>query len=142
MKAIALWTTVVCSGLGMLPAPPSNAAERPLVRVSAPNHDPLFIDTSSIRRSGSKVTFNYVLDVLAVAEGRVTPGGWKSNEIEATVDCVQNTFSTGRLIAYAGPRATGAVTGGYTPTAAEQRPEKIVAKSTFAYLAADVCGKR
>ena len=117
------------------------AAERDLAPVSAPGHDPLYVDKSSVRRSGDRVSFNYVLDVLAVAEGRSTPGGWKSNEIEATIDCSARTFVSGRITAYAGPRATGGTVGGYVPAPAEQVTEKIAPKSTFAYLAEFVCAK-
>jgi hypothetical protein len=117
-------------------------AERQLVRVEAPEHDPLYVDRASVRRTGSTVQFNYVLDVLAVAEGRSVPGGWKSNEIEATIDCAGSTFSGGKLTAYAAPRAGGAIAGSYTPTAAERKPVKIEPKSTDAYLAAFVCANR
>ena len=140
MKVIALFTTIICASWSV--SFWSSAAERSLARVNAPDHDPLFVVTSSIRRSGSHVTFSYVMDVPAVAEGRVVTDGWKSNEVEAIIDCAQNTYSIVRLIAYAGPRSTGAITGGHTPPAAERTSEKIVAKSTFAYLANYVCAKR
>ena len=116
-----------------------NAADRDLARVEAADHDPLFVDRPSIQRSGSTVRFNYVLDVRAAAERRDVPEGWKSNEIEATIDCAGNTVSIGRITARTGPRATGSVTGIYSPTAAERKPEKIVPGSTPAYLAAFVC---
>jgi len=117
----------------------SIGAERELVRVDAPGHDPLFVDAASIKRTGSVVSFNYVLDVLAVAEGRSVPGGWKSNEVAATIDCSRNNFASSKLIAYTGPRATGSITGTFNFTAAEQAPEKIIPRATTAYLATHVC---
>jgi hypothetical protein len=129
--------------LGLLAMMPATAlADRALVQLNPPSHDPFYIDTASIKRAGASVTFHYILDVMAAAEGRTTPGGWKSNEVEATIDCERNTISTGRLIAYAGPRASGAVTDRYTPILAEQKPDRIVANSTTAYLAAYVCGRK
>jgi hypothetical protein len=115
------------------------ASERELVQVQAPEHDPLFVDAGSVKRNGSVVSFNYVLNVLAVAEGRFVPGGWKSNEVSATVDCSKNTFASSKLVAYSGPRATGSITGTYQFTVAEQAPDKIIPKATTAYLAAHVC---
>lgn len=138
MKSAALWAVIAIS---IVPFQ-AEALERPLARVEAPGHDPLYVDTSSIRRSGTKVSFSYVLDVSAAAEGRTAQGGWKSNELEATIDCAQRSFTSGRLTAYAGPKASGAVTGGYMPTAAERITEKIVPKSTFAYLSEFVCAKK
>jgi hypothetical protein len=121
---------------------PLFAAERELIAVNPSDHDPLYIDKASIQRSGSRVSFRYVLDVLAVLENRSTSKGWKSNEIEATIDCQARTFIAGRLTAYSGPRATGPTTGGYVVEPPKRITEKIVANSTFEYLANYVCAKR
>lgn len=133
MKSAAAWMLGTCAIVV------AQAAERQLTRINAPDHDPLFVDASSISRSGKTVRFNYVLDVLAAAERRSPSPGWKSNEIEATIDCPKNTVSYGRVTAYAGPRASGDVTGSYSPTEAERRPETIVPGATSAYLASFVC---
>ena len=130
---------VIISFLTVVLTSVSFAAERHLVQVAAPDHDPVFIDTASVKRNGPVVSFNYVLNVLAAAEGRSVPGGWKSNEVVAAVDCSRSTFASFRLIAYTGPRATGSVSGTYQFTADEQKPAKIVPKATTAYLAAHVC---
>jgi hypothetical protein len=119
----------------------ANAAERELVPVTAPDHDPLYVDRTTIHRNGDSVSFNYVLDVLAIAEQRTAPGGWKSNEIEATINCALHTFVSGRITAYAGPRASGGTVGGYVPSPPERVTEKISPKSTFAYLEVFVCAK-
>ena len=114
-------------------------AGRSLVEVSAPGHDPLFVDTATIQRQGPVVSFNYVLNVLAAAEGRSVPGRWKSNEVETTIDCARNTFSSRRVVAYTGPRATGSITGSYAFTAQERESERIIPQSTIAHLAAHLC---
>ena len=131
---------VIALLLGGVLSPVSSAAERKLVQILAPEHDPLFVDAVTIKRSGPVVSFNYVLNVLAAAEGRSVPGSWKSNEVAAAVDCSRNTFKTYKLIAYSGPNATGYVAGTAELSAAERKPERIVPKSTTAYLAAYVCG--
>ena len=118
-----------------------HAAERDLVAVNPSDHDPLYVDKSSIQRNGVRVSFRYVIDVLAVAEARSTPKGWKSNEIEITIDCRARTYVVGRLTAYGGPRAIGAPVGGYVPEPPTRMTEKIVEKSTFEYLANYVCAK-
>ena len=120
---------------------PLYAAERDLVAVNPSDHDPLYVDKASIQRTGSRVSFRYVLDVLAVLENRSSPGGWKSNEIEATIDCRARTFVVGRLTAFSGPRATGPTIGGYVAEPPKRITEKIVANSTFEYLANFVCAK-
>jgi hypothetical protein len=121
---------------------PLFAAERELVAVNPPDHGPLYVDKSSIQRNGSRVSFRYVIDVLAVVDARSTPKGWKSNEIEATIDCRSRTFVGGRLTAYSGPRATGAPVGGYVTEPPKRMTEKIAEGSTFEYLANFVCAKR
>src|SRR5262245_29099560 len=104
---------------------------RKLVVVAAPNHDPLFIDLASVQRRGAGVAFKYVLDVFVEFEGKA---GWKSNEVEAIIDCAQKTYTVRRVVAYPGPRATGAPTGVHSFMAPAPKPEKIAPRSTFAHL--------
>ena len=111
-------------------------ASRRLVSVPAANHDPLFVDTATVERRGSGVTFKYVLDVFVEFEGK---SGWKSNEVEATIDCAQKTFTVRRVVAYPGPRATGTATGVHSFMAPTPKPEKIVPQSTFAHLEDHLC---
>jgi len=117
----------------------SNASSR-FVRVQTPQPDTLAIDESSIRKSDDVITFTYVLDVPAVAEGVSVPAGVKSNEVEMAIDCGRNTYSLLRIIAHTGPGATGNIATSYVVPAHERQIEAIPSKSTFAYLAAHVCG--
>ena len=109
---------------------------RKLVAVQAPSHDPLFIDMASVQRHRTGVTFKYILDVFAEFEGK---SGWKSNEVEAIIDCAQKTFTVRRVVAYPGPRATGTATGVHSFMAPAPKPEKIAPQSTFAHLEAHLC---
>ena len=110
---------------------------RKLVAVQAPSHDPLFIDGASVERRGTRVAFKYVLDVLVDFDGK---SGWKSNEVEATIDCAQKTFAVRRVVAYSGPRATGTATGVHSFMAPAPKPERITPRSTFAHLEDHLCG--
>ena len=109
---------------------------RKLISVAAPNHDPLFIDMASVERKGSGVFFKYILDVFVEFEGKAE---WKSNEIEAMIDCARKTYTIRRLVAYPGPRATGSATGVHSFMAPAPKPEKITARSTFAHLEEHLC---
>ena len=115
---------------------------RTLVSVAAPRHAPLFVDNDSLERRGGVVSFKYVLDVLAPAEGSDVPSVWKSNEIDATIDCAKRTVSVRRLVAYSGPRGTGSATAAHAFSSPSVRPEAIAPKSTFAYLEAHLCSPR
>ena len=89
-----------------------------LERLSIPSadHDPLYVDTRTVKWSGSVVEFRYVLDVPIL--GTTTDGGgprFRSNEVEATLDCVRRTIKLGTVTAYSGVARTGEQTGGYTP---------------------------
>lgn len=114
-------------------------AARRLIQIMAPQHDPLFLDTASIRRNGTRVSFKYVLDVLAPKDEDSKPSIWKSNEIEAIIDCRSRTVAVRKLTAYPGPRATGAATAVHTFIAPGVKPEPIAPDSTFAYLESHVC---
>ena len=112
-------------------------AARKLVSVQAPNHDPLFIDLASVERRGSGITFKYILDVFVEFDGK---SGWKSNEVDATIDCARKTYTVRRVVAYPGPRATGAATAVHSFMAPAPKPEGIVPRSTFAHLEDHLCG--
>ena len=117
----------------------AQAERRQLVAVAAPNHDPLFVDMNTVQRKGRSVSFKYVLDVFVTNEVKSAPGEWKSNEIEASIDCAQRTFTVRRLVAYSGPRASGAPSGMHSFMAPSRPAEKISPRSTFAYIEAHLC---
>jgi hypothetical protein len=110
-----------------------------LERLSIPraDHDPLYIDTRTVKWSGSVVEFRYVLDVPIL--GTTTDGGgprFRSNEIEATLDCVRRTVKIGTVTGYSGVARTGEATGGYTPKPGESPPRLIGERkgNTMGYL--------
>ncbi len=117
----------------------AQTSPRKLVVVMAQAHDPLYVDIASVDRRGSSVVFKYVLDVRAPADEGQTTGAWRSNEIDATIDCAKKTVSVRRLTGYPGPRATGNPTTVHAFSAADVKPERITPKSTFAYLEAHLC---
>jgi len=114
------------------------AAPRQLLSIAAPAHDPLFVDASSIQRRGRQVHFKYLLDVLAPDENGV-PNVWRSNEIEAAIDCGRKEVTVRRLVAYSERRGGGSPTAVHSFTAAGIKPQSIAPKSTFAYLEAHLC---
>src|SRR5262245_41230240 len=67
---------------------------RALVHLSIPmdDHDPLYVDTKSIRWTGAIVHFKYVLDVPILGEAGGKPR-FRSNEVEGDIDCVRRTFT-------------------------------------------------
>jgi hypothetical protein len=85
------------------------------------------------------VTFNYLLDVLAPPDESAKPTQWRSNEIEATIDCRNHTVLVRRLVAYSGPRGTGAATAVHSFTAPGLKAERITPRSTFEFLEKHVC---
>jgi hypothetical protein len=114
---------------------------RRLIAIEAPRHDPLFIDAASVRRNGTTVTFKYLLDVAAAPDEDKpsAPPEWRSNEIDASIDCRQHTVRVRRLVAYSGPRGTGTATAVHSFTAPGLKAEPITPRSTFAYLEQHVC---
>jgi hypothetical protein len=107
---------------------------------TAPEHDPLFVDEASVRRSGPKVAFRYVLNVPVALEAPAATRRWRSNEMKAVIDCASRTYVIGDVVAHSGPGATGNIVGRYSATAAEREPAPIVRASTFDYLARYLCG--
>jgi hypothetical protein len=144
LKAQKLATAALACALAgaSLPARAQDGARR-LVAIEAPQHDPLFVDAASLRRNGTAVTFKYLLDVLAPpdedAKPSNTPRQWRSNEIEATIDCRKHTVLVRRLVTYSGARGTGTATAVHSFTAPGLKAEPIAPKSTFAYLEQHVC---
>lgn len=134
LAAVAAWF-VLLAGVAPHDALGQSAA-RKLVAVQAPNHDPLFVDMASVQRHGSGVTFKYILDVFGDTEGKP---GWRSNEVDAVIDCARKTFTVRRVVAYPGPRATGTATGVHSFMAPAPKPEKIAPQSTFAHLEDHLC---
>jgi hypothetical protein len=119
----------------------ANAPEpgpRQLISIAAQAHDPLFVDAQSIQRRGRQVHFKYLLDVLAPDENGI-PNVWRSNEIEASIDCSRREVTVRRLVAYSDRRGGGAPTAVHSFTAPGAKPQPIAPKSTFAYLEAHLC---
>jgi len=134
LRAAALATAIGCA--------PTTALARSLVSVPAPQHAPLFVDADTVERRGPVVSFKYLLDVLAPSEQSDIPNVWKSNEIDASIDCSKRTVVVRRLTAYSGPRGTGMATAAHSFTSPGVKPEAIAPKSTFAYLEAHLCANR
>jgi hypothetical protein len=123
----------------------AGAAEKHLIPMQIPrdDHDPLYIEGQTIRWQGAIVRFRYVLDVPILGEaGGVR--GFRSNEIEGTIDCARRTFMVGTVTAYSGVAATGEQTGGYTPKPGEMPPSAIDERkgSTSGYLFRFLCSRR
>ena len=137
-RTIAAFVLGLALGASFGPAQ-AQASARRLIQIMVPQHDPLFLDAASMRRNGTRVSFKYVLDVLAPKDEDSKPSIWKSNEIEATIDCRSRTVSVRKLTAYSGPRASGTATAVHTFTAPGIKPEPIAPNSTFAYLETHVC---
>lgn len=116
------------------------AAPRKLISVAAPQHDPLFVDADSIQRRGRQVHFKYLLDVLAPDENGI-PNVWRSNEIEASIDCGRREVTVRRLVAYADRRGAGTPSAVHSFTSTGLKPQPISTRSTFAYLEAHLCGQ-
>jgi hypothetical protein len=68
--------------------PYGNAIARNLTRIEIPveEHDPLYVDVTSIEKKGAIIHFKYVLDVPISRESYAVRA-YRSNEIEATIDC-------------------------------------------------------
>ena len=109
---------------------------------TAPIHDPLYIDPASVKRSGAQVSFRYVLDVPVAYEAPTTSRRWKSNEMDAVIDCERRTYSIGNVVAHSDARGTGRVVGRYSSTAEERKPAPIVQGGTFDYLARYLCAAK
>ncbi len=92
-------------GVGVAVAQTGKLERLPIPRADL---DPLYIDTRTVKWTGSVVEFRYVLDVPIL--GTTTDGGgprFRSNEVEATLDCVRRTIKLGTVTAYSGVARTG-----------------------------------
>lgn len=90
------------------------------------DQDPLYIDAGRIKWRGSIVDFRYVLDVPILCT--TTDGGaprFRSNEVEATIDCARRTIKLGTVTAYSAVARTGEATGGFSPKPGESPPQQI-----------------
>jgi hypothetical protein len=124
----------------VLLASAANAGARDLQPVPAGSiHDPLFVDPASVKHSGPQVSFKYILNVPVAFEAPATSRRWRSNEMDALIDCERRTYSVGNVVAHSGPEGTGRVVGRYSSTPEERRPEPIVQGGTFDYLARHLC---
>jgi hypothetical protein len=110
----------------------AETSSRRLAPVPAPSHDPLFVDLDTIKRDANTVSFSYVLDIPVAGE-------WKSNAIDATIDCGRKTVLVRRLVPYSGPRGSGRPGATHTFLPPSLRAETISPRSTFAYLAQELC---
>jgi len=136
LAVLCLHGTLLPPAHAQAPAP-----QRKLISIVAPQHDPLFVDADSVQRRGERLDFKYLLDILAPDDNGV-PNVWRSNEIEASLDCGRRVVTVRRLIAYSGRRGSGTPTAVHTFTTPGAKPEPIVPKSTFAYLEAHLCSQR
>jgi hypothetical protein len=119
------------------------ADSKGLVRVAMPAgdfHDPLYVRSDSIHWKGAVVSFNYVLDVPILGKS-AEPPRFRSNEIEAIIDCAAQTISYISAFTWSGAAGTGEMGFGYAMTAQERRPERIDmrAGSTNGYLFRHLC---
>lgn len=130
--ALALALLALCAGV--------QAEDRELRHVPvSEQHDPLYLDPATVLRSGTQVSFRYVLDVPVAFDVPGRPRRWRSNEAAAVIDCARNTYSIEKVVAYAGPAGSGEIVGRHSGNAAEREPAPIVRDSTFDYLARYVC---
>lgn len=120
-------------------ADPAPTSARTLVGIPIPAHDPLYVDMSTIERRSNVVSFKYVLDVRAPPEENQQVGPWRSNEIDAWIDCSKRLVGVRRLTAFPGPRASGNPTAVHSFSGADVKPQKIESNSTFAHLEQFVC---
>ena len=139
-EARARTITLVAAALLASPAPV--AAQEParrLIVITAPQHDPLYLDAATVKRNGATVSFKYVLDVQAPAEDSAKPAAWRSNEIEASIDCAKRMVTVRRLVAFSVARGGGSATAVHSFTGPAIKPQPIAPNSTFAYLESHVC---
>lgn len=108
--------------------------------IPSDDHDPLYVDVASIVKKDGVIHFKYVLDVPIFGEA-YSVRRYRSNEMEATIDCDRQLFSASGVTAYAGVAATGNVTGVYLSNKEERAPVRIDKRkgSTTGYLAGYFC---
>lgn len=120
----------------------NNAIARNLTKIAIPieDHDPLYVDVASIKKKGAVIHFKYVLDVPVFREAYAVRE-YRSNEVEATIDCDRQLFAGLGLTAYTGVAATGNITAIVSGSQAERaaRPIDLRKGSTTGYLARYLC---
>ena len=134
--------TIAIVAAVLLACPVRIAAQEParrLVAITAPQHDPLYLDAATVKRNGATVSFKYLLDVLSPPEEGGKAQDWRSNEIEASIDCRKRTVTVRRLVAYSAARGAGSATAVHSFTGPGIKPQPIEPNSTFAYLEGHVC---
>jgi len=120
-------------------ATPAPAAQRNLQRVDAPNPGPVYIDRSSIQRSGTTVRFLYILD-LPIAYSRPSEERqWHSNEVEVILDCAAMTETFVSVREYSAAAAGGYPIGSHSEPASQRKAEKMNPGSTTSILSDYVC---
>lgn len=85
------------------------ARSRRLERVPNPGLGPLWVDPTTIQRSGSEVRFVYV---TSHGHGNETAEEYlktKSSAIDARIDCKERKWATGRQEVYSGPETSGPI---------------------------------
>lgn len=123
--------------IALVLAAPTGAAARDLVSVPVVDHFPLHVDRETVKRAGAMLSFKYVMAVPK-GLGKGSPEGWESTEVEATIDCKEETYSLGAIAIYPEPLAQGEVRQ-TVPAPAEQRRYDIRPRSTAGYLADFLC---
>jgi hypothetical protein len=126
----AACATVVAAG-----AP--GAGARDLVSIPVVDHFPLHVDRETLKRNGAMLSFKYVM-ATPKGLGKDSAEGWESTEVEATIDCKEETYSLGGIAIYPEPLAQGAVRTTLAAPA-EQRRYDIRPRSTAGYLADFLC---
>jgi hypothetical protein len=124
--------------LGVIATASLSATARDLVSIPVPDHAPLYVDRATLQRSGSVISANYLLDISSVENGKLAPGVVHSNEVEIAIDCVANTYETGRVFVYSEPQGKGPVAKAVPPPTVPQQ-RRITAPSTFSHLAEFLC---
>ena len=121
----------------MLLAGATAAGARDLVPIPVVDHFPLHLDKETLQRKGAVHTFKYVLAVPK-GLGKDSPEGWESTEVEAVIDCKEETYSLGAITIFAEPLGQGEVKR-TVPAPADKRSYDIRPRSTAHYLADYLC---
>jgi len=112
-------------------------AARDLVSIPAKDHFPLHVDRSTVKREGKVVSFNYVLAVPK-GLGKDSQDGWESTEVEANIDCKEETYYMGKVYVYSEPLAQGSLVRS-VPEPTNPRRYDLSPRSTMGYIADYLC---
>jgi hypothetical protein len=122
----------------LLLAAASAAGARDLVPIPVVDHFPLHVDKATLQRKGAVLSFKYVMAVPK-GLGKDSPEGWESTEVEATIDCKEETYSLGAIAIYPEPLGQGEVKRTVPAPPGERRSYDIRPRSTAGYLADYLC---